>query len=198
MRANRRAASTAGSPSGTRRTLEPLPTTVTRPRSRSQSARRSTAALRHPQAGAVEDLEHREVPQHDGGRDRVVDPVGRGGVRVAHVTRALCGVEQVVGLVGSDHPGQPVRALGRPQAPARVVLGHTVTPQVAEQRPERGGLAGDRRTGEAPRVEVGEVAPEGPVVDGAGTGAAAPLGPGHELGHVVRVGVPGVGTDRHE
>ena len=69
--AARPAASTAGAPSGTRRTLEPLPSTVTCPLGQVDVADVEPAALRDPHAGAVEDLEHGEVAQRHGPLDRI-------------------------------------------------------------------------------------------------------------------------------
>ena len=155
------------------------------------------AALGDPQTRPVEDLEDGEVAEHHRGRDRVV---GIGVVLV--VAGVLGGVEQVGGLVGTDHPGQSVGALRGTQAPARVVLDHAVALQVAQVGAEGRRLAGDGGTGETPGVEVGEVAAQGAAVEGGGTGAATPFGPRHEFGDVVRVGVARVRAEgderRHE
>ena len=56
---------------GTRRTFDPLPSTVTSPLRRSQSPRREAAALRDAEPGSVEHLEQREVAQHHGSVDQI-------------------------------------------------------------------------------------------------------------------------------
>ena len=46
------------------------------------------------------------------------------------------------------------------KAAGGVVFDHVVTTEVSQVRANRGGLAGDRRTREATRVEVTEIATE--------------------------------------
>ena len=154
------------------------------------------AALGDAQARAVEHLEHREVAQDHRGGDRVGFVVcsGQGGL----LDLRGHDVEEVGGLVGADHTREAVRTLGGAQAAPRVDLDDPVAAQPAQVGAHRGGLAGDRRAGEAACVEVGEVATQRAPVDVDGRRAAAALGPGDELAHVVGVGGPGVRAHRHE
>src|SRR4029077_32289 len=137
--------------------------------------------------------EHGQIAEHHRGGDGIlrlpvlVEVDGRGG-----------GVEQVDGLVAADDPRQPVGALRGPQGAAGVVVDDTVALEVAQVGAQCGGLAGDRGAGEAPGVEVREVAAQGAVVDRRRRRAAAALGPGHEFGDVVLVCVPRVGAPAGE
>ena len=97
-------ASRAASPSGRRRTFAPLPSTVTVALRRSTSRTIETAALADPQAGAVEQLQHRQVAA--GGRQF--------GIRGR--------VQQRVRVVGPRDPRQAPHTLGRAQVDRHIAL----------------------------------------------------------------------------
>ena len=137
------------------------------------------AQLAHPQAAAVEQLEHGGVAQ----ADRLV---GR-----------RCG-EKGVELGRTQDVGQPAVASRCRQARRRVGGDDPGAAQPAEVAAEGGRLAGDRPAGVAPGGQVGEVAAQDQAVDVARPGQPGPLGPDDELGHVVAVGQHGVGRHRRQ
>ena len=120
--------------------------------------------LGDPQPGGVEQLQHGLVAQHQ----RPLHPQLLGGAAV--LGTACCGARGIKGgdrgdehgrgLVGPEHAGQrPVGARGG-QPGTRVGGDPAGAVRPAGERPGRGGLAGQRRAGDAGAGEPGQPAPQ--------------------------------------
>ena len=154
------------------------------------------ATLGHPETGAVQHLEDGEVAQDDGHHDRVVAVLGFHGGEVDGVDHV---VEQVVGLLGADDAWETAGALRGTEERPEVALEHALTTKEAEVGAKGRRLAGDGGAGEAARIEVGEEAAQGAVVEPRRTaGTTSAFGPGHELGDVALVGGARVRAAPHE
>ena len=124
-------ASQAGPPSGSRRTFAPFPSTVTVRLAQVDGVDVEAAALAHPQPGAVEQLEDRDVAQRT--RDRRIGRVRRGR-RAARRPRSSRGIR-----------GRRRAPLGACDRGRDVAAEHAAAAQVAHVRVHRRGLARDRR-----------------------------------------------------
>ena len=170
-------------PSGTRRSLAPLPHTVTTRRRADRRRRRRARTARRPAARCRRAARARR--RRAGGSPRRRRRPRAGG--------SSSSTDQ---LVGPQHPGQAAAARRRVQ---RLEPGRRraapVAPEPGEVAPQGRRLAGDGAAGVAPGGEVGEVAAQQQPVDGRRVVDAGPLGPLDEGGDVPPVGRHGVRRD---
>ena len=185
-------ASAAGSPSGSRRTLAPFPSTVTVRRRQIDVADVEPAALADAQPGAVEELEHREVAAV---RRAARAPLGRRFADADAVAerqqrrRVGCGAARAATSCG------PSACAGRRRRRG------VSTPRRRRKRTYARTAAALRAiVGRAKpaRLEVREVAAQRAVVERGRIRAAAALAPRDELVDVVRVRAPRVRAERRQ
>ena len=144
------------------------------------------AQLPHPQAAAVQQLDHGEVAPGQG-------DVAAGGRRVRRCRGVGPALEQRLEVVLTDHLRQPAGPPLHGQPDRRVGLDPAGAGGPAEVAAHRARLAGDAAPGVAPRGQRGDPAPQCQPLDLGRTVEAEPLRPADEPLEVGPVGGDGRG-----